>query len=204
MPGQKAGEAERREQILAAALQVALRQGLDGLTVRRVAEAAGLSHGLVHFHYKSKDALLSALLDRVLDTTAAFEMPAALVDEGAPIERLLALLQREIARLSGDRGRIQLFFDFWLIGNRNRAVRTKMRAELAQYREAFRSIVEQTLEAEPDRLAGVTIDGLTSVLVAFIKGSALQAVIDRKGFDVAEFTFAANALLSQLQPAGAR
>src|SRR5580765_5958371 len=71
MPGQKATEAARREQILKAAYEVALRRGIDGLTVRAVATRARLSHGLVLFHFKRKDQLGLALLDRVLATTLA-------------------------------------------------------------------------------------------------------------------------------------
>ena len=69
MPGHKATEATRREQILKAAYEVALRRGIDGLTVRAVAARARLSHGLVLFHFKRKDQLGLALLDRVLATT---------------------------------------------------------------------------------------------------------------------------------------
>src|SRR5206468_6073315 len=62
MPGQKATEATRREQILKAAYDVALRRGIDGLTVRAVAAKARLSHGLVLFHFKRKEQMGLALL----------------------------------------------------------------------------------------------------------------------------------------------
>jgi AcrR family transcriptional regulator len=75
MPGQKANEATRREQILKAAYEVALRRGIDGLTVRAVAARARLSHGLVLFHFKRKDQLGLALLDRVLAMTLSLRMP---------------------------------------------------------------------------------------------------------------------------------
>jgi AcrR family transcriptional regulator len=69
MPGRKAAEATRREQILKAAYEVAVRRGIDGLTVRAVAARARLSHGLLLFHFKRKDQLGLALLDRVLAMT---------------------------------------------------------------------------------------------------------------------------------------
>ena len=55
MPGQKASEDERRKQILRAAFDVASRRGLASLTVRLVAAKAGLSTGLVLFHFESKE-----------------------------------------------------------------------------------------------------------------------------------------------------
>lgn len=196
MPGAKAGEEERQEQILAAAMTVATREGLEGLTVRRVAAEAGLSHGLVHFHFKSKARLLVALLDRLLDRTAAFEVGPEIMAIESPLDRLLALLRKEMGRLTSDRDNIHLFFDFWLMGTRQPRIRARMRAELERYREAFRPTVEEVLRTEPHRFAGVSPDGLAAVIVAFIKGSAVQSVIDPNGFDVSRFTLAANALLS--------
>jgi AcrR family transcriptional regulator len=75
MPGQKAAEADRQEQILAAAMDVATRHGLEGLTIRRVASEAGLSHGLVRFRFKSKAELLATLLDRLFTTRLVVLLP---------------------------------------------------------------------------------------------------------------------------------
>jgi TetR/AcrR family transcriptional regulator, transcriptional repressor of bet genes len=203
MPGQKAAEAERREQILAAAMDVATRHGLEGLTIRRVALEAGLSHGLVHFHFESKAELLVALLDRLFTDTAAFVVGPEIAGIGAPLQRLLALLQQEMRRITSDRARIHLFFDFWLMGTRHPRIRARMRVELARYREAFRPMVDEVLRSEPDRFASVTADALSAVVVAFIKGSAVQVVIDPRRLDVTQFTTAAHALLSQMERASA-
>jgi TetR/AcrR family transcriptional repressor of bet genes len=203
MPGQKAAEAERQEQILAAAMDVATLHGLDGLTIRRVASEAGLSHGLVHFHFKSKADLLVALLDRLFTETAAFVVAPDIAAIGAPLERLLALLQQEMGRITSDRAGIHLFFDFWLMGTRHPRIRARMRAELARYRAAIWPMVDEVLRSEPNRFAGVTAEALSAVVVAFIKGSAVQAVIDPRGLDITQFTAAARALLSQMETATA-
>ena len=198
MPGAKAGEEERKEQILSGALTVATREGLEGITIRRVASEAGLSHGLVHFHFKSKARLLLALLDRLLDQTTAFDAGPEIMAIASPLDRMLALLRKEMGRLTNDRENVHLFFDFWLMGTREPRIRARMRAELERYRAAFRPMVEEVLQAEPARFAGVSPDALSAVVVAFIKGSAVQSVIDPRGVDTATFTAAADALLSQL------
>src|SRR5688572_21327635 len=99
MPGQKAAEATRREQILKAAYEVALRRGVDGLTVRAVAARARLSHGLVLFHFKRKEQLGLALLDRVLETTVSLMVPDHITAITNPRERLQALFGHEMQRL---------------------------------------------------------------------------------------------------------
>ena len=54
MARQRVPEAVRREQILNAAHEVALREGIDGMTVRAVAAEAGVSHGLLIFYFEQK------------------------------------------------------------------------------------------------------------------------------------------------------
>jgi hypothetical protein len=117
----------------------------------------------------------------------------------SPLERLLALLRQEMDRLTRDRGQIRVFFDFWSMGMRNSRVRRRMRAELHRYREAFRPMAEEVLAAEPERFPGVTAEGLAAVSVGFIKGCAVQSIIDAEHFDVAQFLSAANGLMAQLE-----
>jgi TetR/AcrR family transcriptional regulator, transcriptional repressor of bet genes len=201
MPGRKASEATRRDQIVRAAYDVAMRKGLDGLTVRLVASKARLSTGLVLFHFKSRDRLVVALLDWLLATTTVLHIGPEIQAIAAPLDRLLALLRQEMDRLSREPGRLRLFFEFWVVGGRHTQIGTKMRAELARYREAFRPMAVAVLEAEPERFSHVTADGLAGVAVSFIKGCAVQAMIDPEHFDIQEYLVAAEGLLGQLGPA---
>jgi len=198
MPGQKASEAARRIQILKAAYEVASRKGLDALTVRLVAQRAKLSTGLVLFHFGTKDRLIIALLDYVLETTTVLHVTEDITSIPVPLDRLLALLRREMNRLASEPRLIRLFFDFWAKGFTHALIRTKMQAELDRYREAFRPIAHEVLRAEPERFVGVTPEGLSAVAVSFIKGCAVQSMIDPENFDIEEYLAATNGLLGQL------
>jgi TetR/AcrR family transcriptional regulator, transcriptional repressor of bet genes len=195
MPGQKAAEAERREQILEAAYKLALRKGIEGLTVRAVAAGAGLSHGLVLFHFKRKDQLVGAVLDRVLANTLSLEIDDEIDLPEHPAERLPALLRREVARLTRNAREARLFLEYWALGARHPALRAKIGAALERYRAAFRRLTEEMLLADPGRLAGVTPAGLTAVAVSFVNGCAVQALIDPDRFDVEEYLAAVRGVL---------
>lgn len=203
MPGRKASEEARQMQILKAAYEVASRKGLDALTVRLVAHRAKLSTGLVLFHFRTKDQLVIALLDYVLQTTTALQVTEDITSIPVPLDRLLALLRREMNRMASEPRLIRLFFDFWAKGFTHALIRTKMQAELDRYREAFRPIAHEVLRTEPERFAGVTPEGLSAVAVSFIKGCAVQSMIDPENFDIEEYLAATNGLLGQLaaQPA---
>jgi TetR/AcrR family transcriptional repressor of nem operon len=49
--------AENREKVLVAAARLFRERGLEGVGVDALADAAGLTHGAVYSHFKSKDAL---------------------------------------------------------------------------------------------------------------------------------------------------
>jgi AcrR family transcriptional regulator len=198
MPGRHASATHRRAQIIDAALDLAATRGLDGLTVRGVASRAGVSTGLVLFHFRTKDQLVVALLDWLLETTTVLHVSEEIARMPSPLDRLLALLQQEMDRLSREPRRILLFFDFWARGIRNAEIRCKMRRELARYRDAFRPMVAEVLRAEPNRFGNVTAEGLSAVAVSFIKGCAVQSMIDSRNFDFAQYLAATRGLMWQL------
>jgi AcrR family transcriptional regulator len=61
--GKRLSVEERREQLVRAALAVALEDGVDAVTIRRVATRAGVSLGLVHYIFEDKGQLLAAVAD---------------------------------------------------------------------------------------------------------------------------------------------
>lgn len=62
----------RRTQLVAAALTVAEQMGIEGLTVRGVAEQAGVPRGAVYYCFESKEVLVTAMGEGlIIDVTAA-------------------------------------------------------------------------------------------------------------------------------------
>lgn len=53
----------RREQIAEAALAIVVNQGIGAVTVRRVAEAVGISAAALYRHYKNKAEILKAVME---------------------------------------------------------------------------------------------------------------------------------------------
>ena len=52
---------ERRTQLVESALSIAEQRGVSSVTVRAVAEEAGVSLGVVHYCFESKEALIAAM-----------------------------------------------------------------------------------------------------------------------------------------------
>jgi TetR/AcrR family transcriptional repressor of bet genes len=206
MPGRKAPEEARREDILRAAYDVAARRGVEALTLRAVAARAGVSHGTVLFHFERRDQLVSTLLDRVLYATATLRIPDGVSQLNRPSERFLALLRVEMDRLSNEPRHFRVFLEYWALGVRNRAIRRKVASALEVYRSGFREFAEAAMGGNqalgsrmgPSGVCAPTPDSLAAAAVSLIHGCALQAVIDPREFDVQRHVEAAVRLLDDV------
>ncbi|HWE41318.1 MAG TPA: TetR family transcriptional regulator C-terminal domain-containing protein [Gemmatimonadaceae bacterium] len=185
MPGRRAPEEERREAILRAAFAVAARERLGALTARAVAAEAGVSAGLVFFYFESVDKLLVELLDWLLvHTIVAADTPDRLSEVGDPGARMMIAIRRDVEWLPKQRERVELFFDYWVLGTRHPTIRRKIRRALNRYRDAFAPLARALVESDPDRYGGMSAEGLASVAAGFVEGCALQVVMDPAEFDV--------------------
>ncbi len=59
------GVDEPSDRLLTCVLDLLVTEGYEGISIRRVASAAGVSIGAVQHHFPTKDALLAAAMDRV-------------------------------------------------------------------------------------------------------------------------------------------
>jgi AcrR family transcriptional regulator len=78
----------RDEQILAAAEKLFFERSFDGVGVDEIGKVAGTSGSAIYRHFPSKDAILAALFDKVLDTLLA-RVGEADEDPVADLEKLL-------------------------------------------------------------------------------------------------------------------
>lgn len=174
MPGQKAPEEQRREELLDAAFRVAARAGLGSLTAAEVAREAGLSKGLVFFHFGSKDGLLLALLDRLVSW--ALDVPSP---DRTPAARLLAGLAGEAGFNEDDRARVDLLLQYVVLAARAPELRDRTAEGLRHYREALRQPAEDLLRHTPDAPdPAAAAPGLAALATAVVIGSAVQAFLD--------------------------
>ncbi|QBD76526.1 TetR/AcrR family transcriptional regulator [Ktedonosporobacter rubrisoli] len=197
MPGKKVAEDQRRLQIIEAAFTVASRENLDHLTIRKVADEANLSTGLVFFHFKSKDALLIALLDWLLD--GLFEMWEA-PKNLPPRERLLLLLSRDLRDAYYDNQaatKLEVFFAFWTMGLHHPEIKEHIRQAIERAKQVFFPTVCELLQNEPERFPGVTAEGLVTVILGIAEGCALEALLTDGKVDIEQILTAQRALLSR-------
>jgi TetR/AcrR family transcriptional repressor of bet genes len=94
--GRPSNKEERRAQIILG-LQVAMAQkGYEKASIQTIAKAAGLSSGLIHYHFKTKQEILVALINN-LNNSAQDRFNAYLEQANTPTERLHAYIDAALA-----------------------------------------------------------------------------------------------------------
>ncbi len=82
-----------KESILDAAQQVVIERGAGRITLEDVARASGLSKGGLLYHFPSKEALIQAMLERLIETTTVAREAAEKCLPEKPCRTLMALLE---------------------------------------------------------------------------------------------------------------
>lgn len=94
----------RREQIVSAALQVMVTEGVYHATTRKIAEAAGVNVATLHYHFHDKEEIILSVMGVLASNyrgrlDARFSKPQPLHDR---IEDLLSFIWSEIERAPGE------------------------------------------------------------------------------------------------------
>jgi len=95
--GRPSNTVQRRLEITRALEQVMAGQGYSGATIAEVARVAGLNPGLVHYHFKTKQEILLALIERIAQTLERRYQKRVAQAGGEPVAELVAFIQAHLA-----------------------------------------------------------------------------------------------------------
>lgn len=167
---------ERRAHLIDIAAKLVAKRGMDGLTIREVAKAAGYTTGIVTHYFADKRQLLQMTFDATAD--AVYGQVAAGAGGGATADARTVLegfLPLDAPRRRGWR----IWLAFWghAIGDAGLAADQRRRERRA------RELVERVLRAEiaAARLpARLDVAAAARLVLAAIQGIAAQAVFEPK------------------------
>jgi AcrR family transcriptional regulator len=170
-------DAEPAQRILAAARQLVGERGIEGAHVGAIAEAAGLSRGLVRYYFGSKDGLLAEVMeaearDRLVLLREQLG-PAKSADElVAGMAALLADFMR------ADRGAHLVAQELGGLALRDADVSARRAQLRAGYRSEFAAILRGKQESGVIALGEAGADGVAAALIALGQGLATEALAD--------------------------
>ena len=165
--------ATTRARILDSARRVLAEEGLERFTTRRVAALAGVSHGMVHYHFTDKRELALALL--VHARRDWIEPLEELVDGPGTAEKRL----RDVIAWIAEPATIEtmrVHQALFVLALQDDAVRERLAAEFARWRAPFVVLFEQ-IAAERG------LDGYDATRVGETFAVAADALVQQQALD---------------------
>lgn len=190
------GESETR--LLDAAERMLIHTGYAGISVRRLAEEAGVNHGLVHYYFGSLEELLLEVLERftarlIARQRAMYATPLPFVEQWRTAMRYL----------DEDRSYQKIWWELQAMAWNRAEFRTRLAGVHAAWRGAMREAVREALVRYRLDTAELSLDAWITLIVTMNEGMILERLGGiEEGHD--ELLTAVDRWLSGLEPVNDR
>ena len=177
----RAPPAIRRESLIEATLQCLREYGDEGVSVRRISAAAGVSVGLINHHFPGKASLVAATYE-ALATSLLDSIHQHALDAGSgPRERLHQFFVAWFAPDKIDPQIFQVWLVFWSMVVHSPEMSRVHERTNGIYRQTLEKLLEelQALPAVPAFNVRIAAIGLTALL----DGLWIEASLRRQAFD---------------------
>ncbi|WP_322796746.1 TetR/AcrR family transcriptional regulator [Tepidiforma sp.] len=174
--------AERRRQIIDATVRVMGEKGWQETSIDEISKAAGVSRGLVSYHFGDKAELLAGVLDRCrevfVDTVASSLNPGL-----DPIYRLRMITRTAILMARKESTTYDVFLHFTASARVDPGLAERLRDLYRDFRRATAETVRRGQQSGAFRL-DIDPEAAAANHIGTIIGIAFQWLLDRDGFDL--------------------
>ena len=171
---------QRREQIIEALFDCLADKGHESITVKDIARRANVHYGVIHYYFKSKDEIVSAMADSII---ARYEH--LLLERIQPIptasEKLRVATDFLVDEFIFNRRLNRVFYNLVQMAYERKTIRAALQKQLRTYRGHIAEVVSEGIKdgefAERDSAQ------IASLMVALVEGMALQWVINPRALN---------------------
>ena len=172
---------ERKEQITEAATKVFAEQGFDKARMDDIAAEAKLSKGTLYLYFKSKDAIITHLLDKLFARELS-DLQSLKEDQRPASEKLLFFTNQMIARMKTWTKLIPIMYEFLGRLFRQNVVQEAFKSYFRSYLNLLTPIIQQGIDtgefkAENAKDVAITIG-------AIFEGTILLWVYDPESINL--------------------
>ena len=168
---------QRRAELLEAARQVVLERGLSNTRVADVAAATQVSGGLIHYHFATKDVLLTEMLRTEAERDIA--KTRRMATGGGDVLKRLDRVMREFVPSSRHDQTWVLWIDAWGAGLRDESLRAISEELDAAWNEMLLTVINDGVKS-----GDFTTDdphGAADRIAALLDGLGVRVTLQRPG-----------------------
>jgi TetR/AcrR family fatty acid metabolism transcriptional regulator len=171
----------RRAEIIEATYFCIALKGYSNITMQDIADSAGVSKGVIHYYFRSKEDLFLSVFEKLigdLDNHIAAKVSRA----KTPPEKICAIISAVFEKVRENKKFQVVLLDFWAHSTKHPTLKAANANQYGRYRHMTKKIIAEGIESgyfkecEPDRVA--------SALIGLIEGLVIQWIFDEKAFDL--------------------
>ncbi|MBA3010970.1 MAG: TetR/AcrR family transcriptional regulator [Proteobacteria bacterium] len=170
----KKNGADKRIQILDALNTCLQNKPFDQTSIKEIAQAAGVNHGLLHYYFKSKEDILIQYIDYVIDHYTSMvqerfnDKALETIDKRKLVKEFFKFIHD---RITLDRSLSMVFIEIWEIAVYNPAVKAKLQRAYQEWMDVLSDMLKPLCN-------DIDVSRRTSfAAVAFLEGMALFSII---------------------------
>ena len=169
--------AERIPLILNSAIKVFSKKGFEAARMEDIAKTAKLSVGGVYWYYKSKEEIIIAIMEQLIDKDVK-DLSALLEAEGSVRARLEAYISLSI---EAAQEYIPITYELYSLAHRNAKVKNHIRAFLQTYHGVLEQFIQQGIDRREFKSVNARETALT--LAAIYEGALELNMLDPERVD---------------------
>ncbi|MFD8335894.1 TetR family transcriptional regulator [Streptomyces solisilvae] len=176
----RANGVESRQRILDAAVEIAGERGYEGTSIAAVSAKCGLPASSIYWHFKDKDDLIAAVIERSFDTWLT---AVALPDEsaGTALERVTTMAANVARSLLDAPDFLRLGL---MLALERRPAEPRGRTVFLQVRATTREKIAETIGTLFPELGQDAVQALTTYAIAGADGLFVQREINGEAIDL--------------------
>jgi AcrR family transcriptional regulator len=165
-----------RDRILHAACELIAERGIGGARIAQIAKAAGVSTALVHYHFRTREALLAETLDYAFDLASAVRLrPAGENGDASAAKRLADVIEQSLPTTDPGRREWKLWAELWLGAARDPDLRPVAAQMYGRYRAWIAAAIAEGMAS--GEFAAVDPAETADTAMALIDGLGLRVLL---------------------------
>lgn len=174
---------ERQQQILEAATSVFARRGFHEARMDDIAQEAGLSKGALYLYYKSKDAIIAALLKFCFNVEMKQLRTFLEQKTGLMVREQMVTFTRQFAAdMKWMPFILPVSFEFYALAGRRKDVRQNLKEYFKEYRELMAALIQRGIDNGEFR--AVDAQSAAIITAALFEGMTLLWMVDPQAMNI--------------------
>jgi AcrR family transcriptional regulator len=174
-------EAKREEKvklILTTALSLLARKGYENTTINEIADTAGISRGLLHYHFKDKEDLVAKAL--TFGFGPMWDSSVGKIQNARSPEQLVDIMIDVLkTNVSENPDFSALLFEMWVTGRRSTRIRKVFNDGFNEAIDRLKGLFEFASNVGIVKIDKDDAEGIVRILLAMYHGLAIQLMANR-------------------------